>query len=243
MFVLSRERLLLDDTAIILECDRSFHQSSSHFFINRRWVSYSLHNLIHQLFCSDDMTRCFNNLIQFHEFFSESPSIALQWKNQQCDMRKLCFWWDDYDWIISKINSNEHLKLCIITLLFYYHAVMDRRIDSKSVTPGGGSDDQLSPPMASSRGAASPAIHRHSRSGSIVKRSQNTKEAAQRLAQMMSHQQTDDSEDDEDLLSDFSPPAATSSSSAPATGRSQIRHRSPMVCIPAINDLHVIKML
>nr|KAJ0207613.1 hypothetical protein LSAT_V11C500242430 [Lactuca sativa] len=117
---------------------------------------------------------------------------------------------------------------------------MDRRIDSKSVTPGGGSDDQLSPPMASSRGAASPAIHRHSRSGSIVKRSQNTKEAAQRLAQMMSHQQTDDSEDDEDLLSDFSPPAATSSSSAPATGRSQIRHRSPMVCIPAINDLHTV---
>ncbi|CAI9284411.1 unnamed protein product [Lactuca saligna] len=105
---------------------------------------------------------------------------------------------------------------------------MDRGIDSKSVTPGGGSDDQLSPPMASSRGAASPTIHRHSRSGSIVKRSQNTKEAAQRLAQMMSHQQTDDSEDDEDLLSDFSPPATTSSSSAPATGRSQIRHRSPM---------------
>ncbi|KAL7600374.1 hypothetical protein Lser_V15G22247 [Lactuca serriola] len=117
---------------------------------------------------------------------------------------------------------------------------MDRRIDSKSVTPGGGSDDQLSPPMASSRGAASPTIHRHSRSGSIVKRSQNTKEAAQRLAQMMSHQQTDDSEDDEDLLSDFSPPATTSSSSAPATGRSQIRHRSPMVCIPAINDFHTV---
>ncbi|KAL4579615.1 hypothetical protein LXL04_015769 [Taraxacum kok-saghyz] len=107
------------------------------------------------------------------------------------------------------------------------HAGMDHGVNSQSVTAGGGSDDQLSPPMASPRGVTSPTIHRHSRSASIVKKSQNTKAAAQRLARMMSHQQTDDSEDEDDLLYDFSPPAS-SSSSAPATGRSQIRHRSPM---------------
>ncbi|KAI3691254.1 hypothetical protein L2E82_49518 [Cichorium intybus] len=99
-------------------------------------------------------------------------------------------------------------------------------VREKSVSAGCGSDGQLSPPMASSRGAASPTNHRHSRSGSIVKRSQNTKAAAERLARMMSNQQNDDSEDEDDLLSDYSPPASTSASTA--GGRSQIRHRSPM---------------
>ncbi|KVH87846.1 hypothetical protein Ccrd_024843 [Cynara cardunculus var. scolymus] len=117
------------------------------------------------------------------------------------------------------------------------HAGMDRQmkpvyVREKSATSGGGgSDGQLSP-TSSTRGGVSPmTMLRHSRSGSVVKRSQTTKAAAQRLAQMMTHQQTSDSEDDDDFLSDYNPPAAatsSSSSSATAAERSQIRPRSPM---------------
>ncbi|KAK9074959.1 hypothetical protein SSX86_003278 [Deinandra increscens subsp. villosa] len=100
-------------------------------------------------------------------------------------------------------------------------------VKEKSANSGDGSDGQSSPPAVSSRGAASPmtTIHRrHSRSGSIVKRSQNTKEAARRLARMMSHQLTNDSEEEDEFLSDYNPATATSG------GRSQIRPRSPVVC-------------
>lgn len=98
-------------------------------------------------------------------------------------------------------------------------------VKDKNVTSGDGSDGQLSPPTASSQGAASPVMmpRRHSRSGSIGKRSQNTKEAAQRMARMMSHQLTNDSEDDDDFLSDYNPTSSV--------GRSQIRPRSPMVSL------------
>ncbi|KAK1439399.1 hypothetical protein QVD17_05217 [Tagetes erecta] len=90
-------------------------------------------------------------------------------------------------------------------------------VKERNVTSCDGNDGQLSPPTAS-------IPRRHSRSGSIVKRSQNTKEAAQRLARMMSHQLTNDSEDDDDFLYDYNPTTVTSSS----IGRSQIRPRSPM---------------
>ncbi|PWA76058.1 hypothetical protein CTI12_AA237080 [Artemisia annua] len=109
---------------------------------------------------------------------------------------------------------------------------MDRGIKpvyvrEKSGTLGGASDGQSSPPTASSRGVASPLMQpRHGRSGSIGKKPQNTKAAAQRLATMMSHQQTNDSEDDDDIiLSDYYPPTTTTSAT---TGRSQIRPPSPM---------------
>ena len=113
------------------------------------------------------------------------------------------------------------------------HAEMDRGIKpvyvrEKSGTLGGASDGQLSPPTASSRGVASPMMQpRHGRSGSIGKKSQNPKAAAQRLATMMSHQQTNDSEDDDDIiLSDYYPPTTTTSATI---GKSQIRPPSSMV--------------
>ncbi|KAJ9564846.1 hypothetical protein OSB04_000812 [Centaurea solstitialis] len=105
----------------------------------------------------------------------------------------------------------------------------------------GGSDGQLSPQALPLGGGSPMAVLRHSRSGSVLKRSQNTKAAAQRLAQMMTNQQTSDSEDEDEYLSDYNPSSPTSSSSSTATatatatttGRSQIRPRSPMVCLHA----------
>ncbi|KAI3664870.1 hypothetical protein L6452_43479 [Arctium lappa] len=95
--------------------------------------------------------------------------------------------------------------------------------DKSATSSGGGSDGQLSP-MSSNLGGGSPML-RHSRSGSVVKRSQTTKAAAQRLAQMMNHHQTSDSEDEDDFLSDYNPSPATTSS---VGGRSQFRPSSPM---------------
>ncbi|XP_022847639.1 uncharacterized protein LOC111370175 [Olea europaea var. sylvestris] len=51
--------------------------------------------------------------------------------------------------------------------------------------------------------------HRHSRTASTgianMKRPQNTKAAAQRLAQVMAHQSADDDEEEDDLMYDYSP--------------------------------------
>ncbi|KAL8265859.1 hypothetical protein R6Q59_003203 [Mikania micrantha] len=102
-------------------------------------------------------------------------------------------------------------------------------VREKSANSGDGSDCQLSPPAVSSRDAASSVTidRRHSRSGSIGKRSQNTKEAAQRLARMMSHQLTNNSEDDDECLSDYNPTTTTTAAAAASDGRSNIRPRSP----------------
>ncbi|KAF5779279.1 hypothetical protein HanXRQr2_Chr12g0557511 [Helianthus annuus] len=64
----------------------------------------------------------------------------------------------------------------------------------------------------------------------IGKKSQKTKEAAQKLARMMSHQLTTNDSDD-DLLSDYNPPPTTSQSHGRTT--SQIIRPIIMVCIYA----------
>ncbi|KAL8200160.1 hypothetical protein R6Q57_011499 [Mikania cordata] len=109
-------------------------------------------------------------------------------------------------------------------------------VREKSANSGDGSDCQLSPSAVSSRDAASSVMidRRHSRSGPIWKRSQNTKEAAQRLARMMSHQLTNNSEDDDECLSDYNPTTTTAAAAAAAAaasceGRSNIRPRSPKI--------------
>ncbi|XP_022877385.1 coiled-coil domain-containing protein SCD2-like isoform X3 [Olea europaea var. sylvestris] len=76
---------------------------------------------------------------------------------------------------------------------------------------------------------ASP-MHRHSRTGSSgitnMKRPQNTKAAAQRLAQVMAHQPADDDEEEDDLMYDYSPPIP--SAGIGLAGGRPTRHRSPM---------------
>ncbi|PIN07548.1 hypothetical protein CDL12_19884 [Handroanthus impetiginosus] len=76
---------------------------------------------------------------------------------------------------------------------------------------------------------ASP-LHRHTRSGSVgisnMKKPQNTKAAAQRLAQMMAHQPADDKEEEDDLLYDFD--HAGSTAGIGLAGGRQTRSRSPL---------------
>lgn len=81
--------------------------------------------------------------------------------------------------------------------------------------------------------------HSHTRSGSTgisnMKRPQNTKAAAQRLAQVMAHQPADDEEEDDDLLYDFN--TAVPSAGIGLAGGRQTRNRSPLVrslhaCVP-----------
>ncbi|CAI9757151.1 unnamed protein product [Fraxinus pennsylvanica] len=76
---------------------------------------------------------------------------------------------------------------------------------------------------------ASP-MHRHSRTVSSgitnMKRPQNTKAAAQRLAQVMAHQPADDDEEEDDLMYDYSP--AIPSAGIGLAGGRPTRNRSPM---------------
>lgn len=67
----------------------------------------------------------------------------------------------------------------------------------------------------------------HSRSGSTssIKKPQNTKAAAQKLAQVMANQMADDDEDEDDLLYEYIPP---SSGIGLASGR-PARNFSPSV--------------
>ncbi|KAL7087403.1 hypothetical protein ACP275_13G066600 [Erythranthe tilingii] len=75
---------------------------------------------------------------------------------------------------------------------------------------------------------ASP-LHRHTRSGSSglsnMKKPQNAKAAAQRLAQVMAHQPADDEDEEDDLLYDFAP--AVSSGGIGLAGGRQNKNRSP----------------
>ncbi|CAI9115541.1 OLC1v1016464C3 [Oldenlandia corymbosa var. corymbosa] len=74
----------------------------------------------------------------------------------------------------------------------------------------------------------------HVRSGSAgnVRRPQNTKAAAQRLAQVMSHQMPDDEDDEDDLLYDYTPANLLSgvghASSRPNRNRSPMAVRTPI---------------
>ncbi|EYU38200.1 hypothetical protein MIMGU_mgv1a002994mg [Erythranthe guttata] len=75
---------------------------------------------------------------------------------------------------------------------------------------------------------ASP-LHRHTRSSSSglsnMKKPQNAKAAAQRLAQVMAHQPADDEDEEDDLLYDFAP--AVSSGGIGLAGGRQNKNRSP----------------
>lgn len=78
---------------------------------------------------------------------------------------------------------------------------------------------------------ASP-LHRHTRSGSSaslsnMKKPQNAKAAAQRLAQVMAHQPADDNEEEDDDPYDLAP--ALPSSGIGLAGGRQNRNRSPRV--------------
>ncbi|KAL2496602.1 hypothetical protein Fot_40359 [Forsythia ovata] len=90
---------------------------------------------------------------------------------------------------------------------------------SLSNTTNSGSPSSMASPM-----------HRHSRTASTgitnMKRPQNTKAAAQRLAQVMAHQPADDDEEEDDLLYDYSP--AIPSAGVGLAGGRPTRHRSPM---------------
>ncbi|CAK9152187.1 unnamed protein product [Ilex paraguariensis] len=104
---------------------------------------------------------------------------------------------------------------------------MDRmrpvHVRQKSVTGTTPTGASLSSPMAS-------PLHGHARSGSAsiavnMKKPQNTKAAAQRLAQVMAHQ-LDNDEDEDDLLYDYSP--ANASAGIGLAGGRGTRPRSPL---------------
>lgn len=65
--------------------------------------------------------------------------------------------------------------------------------------------------------------HERSSSGMSVRRPQNTKAAAQRLARVMATQSADDEEEEDDLLCDFN------SAGIGLAGGRQTRNRSPLV--------------
>lgn len=74
----------------------------------------------------------------------------------------------------------------------------------------------------------SPHNHARTPSSPSMKRPQNTKAAAQKLAQVMAHQPADD-EEEEDELYDFN--SGIPSTGIGLAGRRQARSRSPMVRI------------
>ncbi|KAG9150866.1 hypothetical protein Leryth_002993 [Lithospermum erythrorhizon] len=82
-------------------------------------------------------------------------------------------------------------------------------------------------------GSTSPSLHRHTRSATAglgnVKRSQQTKAAAAKLARVMAHQQPGDSDDEEDDLDlyDYNPGSA--SSGLGLVGNRPARSRSPLM--------------